>query len=315
MSAILQWNCRGLRANYNDLLVLLSNIQPSVCCLQELKTPPTYSFPNRQYSFYTSSTNNNYSDAGILVNKTIPHKPVSISTNIPAVACRVSLNKPVTVCSVYLSPSSRWDHAHLLSLLAQLPSPVIMLGDFNAHGTLWGGAATDSKGAEIENLLLNSNLCLLNKKTHTYIHPATGSRSALDLSFCDPSLFLDFAWSVHGDLCGSDHYPIILSNTSAQPPDSPERYKIQSADWADYTFRCLSELQRDRICQSEDPINSFVSTMLDIANSSIPRTHAKPKHVHKPWFTDECQQAIINRKKTLAKYKIQATSADRKSVV
>ena len=309
MSAILQWNCRGLRANYNDLLVLLSNIQPSVCCLQELKTPPTYSFPNRQYSFYTSSTNNNYSDAGILVNKTIPHKPVSISTNIPAVACRVSLNKPVTVCSVYLSPSSRWDHAHLLSLLAQLPSPVIMLGDFNAHGTLWGGAATDSKGAEIENLLLNSNLCLLNKKTHTYIHPATGSRSALDLSFCDPSLFLDFAWSVHGDLCGSDHYPIILSNTSAQPPDSPERYKIQSADWADYTFRCLSELQRDRICQSEDPINSFVSTMLDIANSSIPRTHAKPKHVHKPWFTDECQQAIINRKKTLAKYKIQATSA------
>jgi ribonuclease HI len=306
---IIQWNCRGLRANYTDLLVLLGSKQPSVCCLQELKIPPQYSFPNRQYTLHISDTiNNNFIDTGILINKTIPNSKISLSVNFSAVACRISLHKPITVCSVYLPPSSRWDHSDLLSLLAQLPPPVLLMGDFNAHGTLWGCTNTDNKGVEIEDLLLNGNVCLLNKKMHTYLHPATGSRSALDLSFCDPSLFLDFSWSVHSDLCGSDHYPVILSITSAQPLDTPERYKVHAADWAEFTSLCITDLDGDKVSYSDDPISAFVETMLDIADSSIPKTRAKPKRIHKPWFTDECQRAIINRKKTLAKFKVQATA-------
>ena len=32
---IIQWNCRGLRANYNEILILMSLFSPSVICLQE----------------------------------------------------------------------------------------------------------------------------------------------------------------------------------------------------------------------------------------------------------------------------------------
>ena len=37
---IIQWNCRGLKSNYNEILLLLSLSSPSVFCLQEtfLKT-------------------------------------------------------------------------------------------------------------------------------------------------------------------------------------------------------------------------------------------------------------------------------------
>ena len=37
---IIQWNCRGLKSNYNEILLLLSLLSPSVFCLQEtfLKT-------------------------------------------------------------------------------------------------------------------------------------------------------------------------------------------------------------------------------------------------------------------------------------
>ena len=37
---IIQWNCRGLRSNYDEILLLLSLLSPSVVCLQEtfLKT-------------------------------------------------------------------------------------------------------------------------------------------------------------------------------------------------------------------------------------------------------------------------------------
>ena len=35
MNNIIQWNCRGLRANFNDFGLLCANYNPIVCCLQE----------------------------------------------------------------------------------------------------------------------------------------------------------------------------------------------------------------------------------------------------------------------------------------
>ena len=32
---IVHWNCRGLKPNYNEILLLLSLLKPSVFCLQE----------------------------------------------------------------------------------------------------------------------------------------------------------------------------------------------------------------------------------------------------------------------------------------
>ena len=43
---IIQWNCCGLRANYNEILILMSLFSPSVICLQEtfLKQSDNISF-------------------------------------------------------------------------------------------------------------------------------------------------------------------------------------------------------------------------------------------------------------------------------
>ena len=38
----------------------------------------------------------------------------------------------------------------------------------------------------------------------------TGSSSAIDLSICSPDIFLDMQWKTLDDLCGSDHYPMII---------------------------------------------------------------------------------------------------------
>jgi len=61
-----------------------------------------------------------------------------------------------------------------------------------------------------KNLIERNELCLWNDNIQIYIHPATGSSSAIDLSLCSPSLFLDFEWSIHQDLCGSYHFPTVL---------------------------------------------------------------------------------------------------------
>ena len=35
MNNILQWNCRGLRANFTDFRLLCDKYNPIICCLQE----------------------------------------------------------------------------------------------------------------------------------------------------------------------------------------------------------------------------------------------------------------------------------------
>ena len=62
----------------------------------------------------------------------------------------------------------------------------------------------------LEDLFSEMDLCVLNDGTSTYIHPATGSTSALDLSICGPSLVIDYEWTIHEDLCGSDHFPVCV---------------------------------------------------------------------------------------------------------
>ena len=37
---IIQWNCRGLRSNYNDLAIFLQEHSPSAVCLQETNLKP-----------------------------------------------------------------------------------------------------------------------------------------------------------------------------------------------------------------------------------------------------------------------------------
>ena len=60
------------------------------------------------------------------------------------------------------------------------------------------------------------DLCILNDGASTYIYPATGSTSALDLSICGPSLVLGYKWNIHEDMCGSDHFPVILTRNTLE---------------------------------------------------------------------------------------------------
>ena len=101
-----------------------------------------------------------------MVKKTIPHRQIHLNTNLQAVG--------------------------------------VLWGDMNPRNMNWGTPNTNSKGHMIEKLIKDHELCLWNDGNPTFIHPATGSFSAIDLSICSPSMFMDFNWVVHDDLCGSD---------------------------------------------------------------------------------------------------------------
>ena len=55
------------------------------------------------------------------------------------------------------------------------------------------------------------------------------------------------------------------------------------------------------IRNATDPILKINETVISIADETIPKTSTNPKHPGKPWFNDECKDAIKNCKKVVRK--------------
>ena len=78
----------------------------------------------------------------------------------------------------------------------------------------------------------------MNDKSYTYLHPATGTFSSLDLSLCHPSFLLDFHWSVSEDQHGSDHFPIVIESVIASAEDQNPKWKLNKANWEQFHSLC-----------------------------------------------------------------------------
>ena len=148
--------------------------------------------------------------SSLLVHSTLPQRQIKLKTDLQAVAVSVTLEKEITFCSVYIPPSHLLKSEQLTSLLQQLPSPYMLVGDFNGHNVLWGCNNNDPRGELIEDFITKNDICLMNDKSNTYLDSGKGTFSSLDLSLCHPSLYLDYDWSVCEDQRGSDHFPILI---------------------------------------------------------------------------------------------------------
>ena len=70
------------------------------------------------------------------------------------------------------------------------------------------------------------------------MHPATGTKSVIDLTVSSPEIFLDFQWKVNDDQCVSDHDPIVISYTRAVPMASGSNWKFNRANWVEFQRLC-----------------------------------------------------------------------------
>ena len=295
----IQWNCRGFRVNFNELSLLIQQQNPIAICLQETHLKETDKINIKHYAMYNHYAQTDRASGGssIAVHSNYIHSEINLKTNLQAIAIRLSLDKTITLCSVYIPPNHQVQTQELTNLIQQLPAPFILMGDFNAHNPLWGSDKITDKGKKLEDAISHHNLCILNDGSKTYLHPGNGSYSSIDISIVDPSLLLDLNWSVHDDLCGSDHFSIIIKGNDPAENSPVKNWKLDKADWSFFENLCLQELTVENFENHPDPIQKFTETLLQIANKCIPKTSTNSTKIKKPWFTDECDEAIKARKK------------------
>lgn len=300
-TSILQWNCRGLRANLPDLQILIQKFSPKIICLQETKLVDPNCISIRPYLHLSKPAvaSNTLPSGGvsILIHNSISYSPIPISSKIPAVAARVSLHTPISICTLYLHPNIQYTSQDLSDLVNQLPPPVVLLGDFNAHSPCWGDVNLDSRGKEVENFIMHANLCLLNSGSPTYYHPAHATHTAIDLTLTSPSLLQDLQWTSTEDPLGSDHIPILIQGINHSPNSTTTFYwNFRRADWTLYRNLCEEKITANILSCDGDCIEEMSNIIYEIAKECIPAKKPNPKKTDKPWFNQTCRDQIKTRK-------------------
>ena len=301
---IIQWNCRGVKPRFEELLLLLSLLRPSVFCLQETFLKPNDTFTFKGFNVYNHIHSDCLRASGgnsLLVHSSLPQRQIKLKTELQAVAVSITLDKEITFCSIYIPPSYSLRSEQLTSLLQQLPSPYMLVGDFNGHNVLWGSNDNDPRGELIEDFITENDICLMNDKSNAYLDSGKGTFSSLDLSLCHPSLYLDYEWSVCEDQHGSDHFPILIESVQTHGEDHNPKWKLHKANWDLFNNLCNESLTDTSLSDSSDPITDFTSSLIAISEKCIPKTSTNPKKSN-PWYNDDCKEAIKQRKDTLSKF-------------
>jgi len=176
MAQVISWNCHGLTHNIDEVKNLIYQHMPACFALQEtyLHTSQNPKFHN--YSLIRKDHESTVKISGgvaLLVSHQYPYTIINLHTDLQAVAVRIHISKLITICTVYFPPRETLAQTSLSRLINQLPTPFIVIGDFNGHSPLWGYTDTNRRGEQIESLISDFSLCLLNNGEHTYFHQPT----------------------------------------------------------------------------------------------------------------------------------------------
>ena len=226
--------------------------------------------------------------AAIIVNKAIQHSVIQLRSPLQVVAIKAILGKAITICSIYLPGADGFTNHSLQDLINQLPTPFLLLGDFNAHNPLWGGTNRDMYGSIVENILNANDIVLYNDGSMTYHNIHTNTYSAIDLSICSSSIAMDFNWSVNDYLHGSDHFPIHLKYSENIPTPSPPKWKEKEADWNKYRLGINIDREFESFSNHLEAYSYLTDKIIDSAEESIPKTGNLPRRPAVPWWDKKC---------------------------
>lgn len=185
-NTIIQWNANGLTNRHAWLSKLIDDTNPAIICIQETNFKDQNFKSLKNHNCYHKNRMGAGSASGgvaIYVTESIYQSEITITTNLEAVAVSVLLDsKKLCICNIYLPDSYTFSQQELQDLVDQLPTPFILVGDFNSRSPLWGSRTHDARGKIIEEILHEINLILFNSTQHTYLYSATGNyTNALDL--------------------------------------------------------------------------------------------------------------------------------------
>lgn len=300
---ILQINLAHSKAAADNLSKVVSDLQPDILLVQE--------------PYYT--TNNNLTGCSIndiiFAAKTRPLCAIIIrNTEIVPFPIKVerdriiiiieTKNTKIKLVSTYCSPSSNLID-YLLALKNELETitcnNIILGGDLNAKGRLWGNEITDERGTELIEFMLTNNLATLNNSDSIPTFETANGKSWIDVTLTSLNILSEVVfWKVLTTESLSDHRYIYFSlfhTTQAPIKRLTKKGELNLIKMIheDRWFKQISITQITSSFQLQIILNIFYDKLSAYRKKCI--RNVKQKHKAHPWWTPELD---ITRKKVRA---------------
>lgn len=317
---IAQFNIQSVNNKKPLLFNFISANDIDICLLNETFLKETSNFSVPGYDIIKQNGPNGHGGVAILIKNTFKYKVVQTPYYDFMQTAAITIKTDIGILSllcVYSPPrGGRFKTRKLKQIIDDLPKPIMLSGDLNAHHVAFGCMSTNSRGNDIYNLLDECDLCILNTGSPTTVGTAHHNPSAIDISCISPTVAPLCEWKVHDDPMGSYHFPTIVNiQTSVQkyiigPPS--ERFIYSRANWS--KFHSESEQAFNNLNLNTENILNIYNSFCDILNNL--KLECIPKIVHKssytlkkpvPWWDNECWTAVNNSKSALRHYRLYPT--------
>ena len=293
-SSIVQWNCQGLRAKWEEVKIIIYEKSPIIMALQEtMMGNTTIPCPKEYICHHTTYDPNvgHHGGALIYIRHDIPHTKLQLQSRLQSVAVQCFLERKYTICSVYLPPGEPFPEEEFKNLITELPTPFLLLGDMNARNPLWGDILSNQRGNLLSSIVESLDLSVLNTGEPTHFHVQNGTLSSIDLSICSQDSIIDFGWEVMDDRYTSDHFPINISLSQSPPVQRLPKWNINKANWGLYKEKSSIDVLAQDFPFIDDAIDLLNTTLFTAGLQAIPRSTGIFMQKPVPWWNTECKVA------------------------
>lgn len=313
---IAQFNIQSV-VNKKPLLVkFLQEHNVDICLLNETWLKNSHRFHIPGYNLHFKNASNEHGGVAILIRPQFKYKPLATTFYDDVQSVAISLtteNGNLSILCVYCPPSSGHIRINKLrNIVNDLPKPIFIAGDFNAHHIAFGCLSSKGRGHQLYDIIDELDLCILNNGSYTTIHYPNTNPSAIDVSLSSPSVAPLCNWSVHDDSMGSYHFPTFTDISLAvdkyrlNPPI--DKFLYNKTDWNRYCDVSESFFS-DIVVDADDPLQSyniFCNQLEALKKECIPkftRSNSYKSRPPAPWWNKKCEDAVIASYNSLKYYR------------
>ena len=246
---MLQLNINGIKGKLGELENFLHSNNIAIAALQETKLQPKSKDPTiTGYCSIRKDRDKNGGGLMFIIRDDIPFQlsdPLDLNNNNieqQNITISTNNNDNLEIINLYYPPASSTTDPRLINLSPLLNNDNkhrLIIGDLNAHHTLWHSTITDTRGNLIADTIQDSPFIVLNEDTHTRI-PTNGQPTSPDISIISQDLATISTWTTHTTL-SSDHIPIIIqieNNNNNSQPGNRTYINFNKANWSAFSAEC-----------------------------------------------------------------------------
>ena len=195
----------------------------------------------------------------------------------------------MTITSVYKPPPTPFTWPQITN---PNNKPMITIGDFNSHNTIWGYGKNNPDGVAVEEWAANNDFTLLHnqKDQHTFMSARWKKGYNPDLAFVSSRHFSSFERTVGDPVPKSQHRPVIISTkpvVKALDSNGIPRFNFRKANWEKFTAELDARIKS--IEADPEKYEDFRKLVWEVAKRHIPRG-CRESYV--PCINDESKKTL-----------------------